>query len=118
MVAPSFQSMTIVSETYTKNGKLYIDVKNEKTGTIRSVRWYSDKEYARAYGNKSKDEAVAKLTPEQKKFYRPAAVRSLEVISKDPLTIKARVAASSLPKACVLIWQACGAAGIKSYQAP
>lgn len=51
-VAPSFQSMPIVKEIYFKNGKNYVDVKNEKTGTIRSVRWYSDIEYAKAYGKK------------------------------------------------------------------
>lgn len=52
MVAPSFQAMRIVGETYTKNGKLYVDVKNEKTGTIRSVRWYSEAEYTKSYGEK------------------------------------------------------------------
>ena len=59
MVAPSFQSMTIMSEVYQKNNKAYIDVKNEKTGTVRSVRWYTEAEYAKAYGraaaNKSKE---------------------------------------------------------------
>ena len=38
MVAPSFQAMTILTETpYLKNGRKYVDVKNEKTGTIRSL---------------------------------------------------------------------------------
>ena len=63
MVAPSFQAMAIVSEVYLKNGKQYIDVHNEKTGTVRSVRWYSDTEYTRQYGktagNKSQDEVLA-----------------------------------------------------------
>ena len=53
MVAPSFQSMTVMSEIYQKNNKAYIDVKNEKTGTIRSVRWYTVAEYAKAYGGKA-----------------------------------------------------------------
>lgn len=56
MVAPSFQTMKIVGETYTKNGKQYVDVKNEKTGNIRSVRWYSDTEYAKNYGKKLSDD--------------------------------------------------------------
>ena len=56
--APSFQAMTVMSETYIKNGRSYIDVKNEKTGTIRSVRWYTDAEYAKQYGNKSKENAA------------------------------------------------------------
>jgi hypothetical protein len=50
MVAPSFQNMTKITEPYIKTGKMYIDVKNEKTGTIRSVRWYNDAEYRRQYG--------------------------------------------------------------------
>lgn len=53
MLAPSFQAFVIVKDQYTKNGKLYVDVQNPKTKTIRSVRWYSDSEYARAYGKKS-----------------------------------------------------------------
>lgn len=58
MVAPSFQTMKIVGETYTKNGKQYVDVKNEKTGNIRSVRWYSDTEYAKNYGKKLSDDSA------------------------------------------------------------
>lgn len=52
-VAPSFQSMTVMSEVFQKNGKDYIKVKNEKTGTIREVRWYTEKEYEKAYGKKT-----------------------------------------------------------------
>lgn len=63
MVAPSFQSMQIVSEIYFKGGKQYIDVRNPGTGNVRSVRWYSDTEYTRQYGkaagNKSQDEVLA-----------------------------------------------------------
>lgn len=53
MVAPSFQSMPIVKEQYQKDGKWYVDVKNPSTGKVRSVRWYSSQEYAKAYANKS-----------------------------------------------------------------
>lgn len=52
MVAPSFQNFTKMSEPFNKNGKMYIDVKNENTGTIRTVRWYTEAEYQRAYGKK------------------------------------------------------------------
>lgn len=52
MVAPSFKDFPVVKEQYAKNGKLYVDVKNPKTGTIRSVRWYSDAEFAKNYGKK------------------------------------------------------------------
>lgn len=50
MVAPSFQSMKRISDVYFKNGKHYIDVQNEKTGTVRAVRWYSESEYSKNYG--------------------------------------------------------------------
>lgn len=59
--APSFQAMTILTETpYLKNGKRYVDVKNEKTGTIRSCRWYSQEEYNKAYGKKDKNSSFGK----------------------------------------------------------
>ena len=51
MVAPSFQSMEFQSEPYMVNNKAYITVKNPKTGTIRQVRWYTEKEYQKAYGS-------------------------------------------------------------------
>lgn len=52
MVAPSFADFERVSEVYIKNGKYYIDVKNPRTSNVRSVRWYSDAEYAKNYGPK------------------------------------------------------------------
>ena len=52
MVAKSFQSMTQVGEPYKSAGKMYVQVKNEKTGTIRQVRWYTEAEYAKMYGEK------------------------------------------------------------------
>lgn len=48
-VAPSFKNFELVREPYTKNNKLYCDVRNPGTGTVRSVRVYSDREYAKAY---------------------------------------------------------------------
>ena len=56
MVAPSFKDFSIVKEQYIKDGKYYVDVKNPRTGTIRSVRWYSDTEYAKNYGKKLSDD--------------------------------------------------------------
>lgn len=41
-----------MKEQYVKGGKYYVDVKNPKTGTIRSVRWYTDAEFAKNYGKK------------------------------------------------------------------
>lgn len=52
MVAPSFQSFDIISEVFVKGAKNYIKVRNPKTGTERDVRWYSESEFAKAYGKK------------------------------------------------------------------
>jgi hypothetical protein len=54
-VAPSFQSMPIEGEPFTSNGKQYVKVKNEKTGKLRTVRWYSESEYAKLYPSVSKE---------------------------------------------------------------
>lgn len=49
-VAPSFKDFIRLTEPFYENGKNYIRVRNPKTGTERKVRWYSDSEYAKAYG--------------------------------------------------------------------
>lgn len=49
MVAKSFQNFTQICDPYEKNGKMYVDVINPSTGSKRSVRWYSDYEYAKLY---------------------------------------------------------------------
>ena len=49
MVAKSFQEMEIVCEPYTLTGRMYVKVKNPKTGNVRQVRWYTDAEYAKLY---------------------------------------------------------------------
>lgn len=59
MVAPSFQNFEKLSEPYLVSGKMYIRVKNPKTGTERQVRWYDDKEYKKAF--KPKDETNNEL---------------------------------------------------------
>lgn len=53
MAAKSFQAMTQVGEPYESAGKMYVQVKNEKTGNIRQVRWYTEAEYAKMYGEKA-----------------------------------------------------------------
>lgn len=55
MVAPSFKDFPIVKEQYVKGGKYYVDVKNPKTGTVRSVRWYTDAEFAKKLEDKGWD---------------------------------------------------------------
>lgn len=52
MVAKSYQALTQMGEPYMSNGKMYVQVKNEKTGNIRQVRWYTEAEYAKLYGEK------------------------------------------------------------------
>lgn len=49
MVAKSFQTFEILNEPYSANGKMYVEVRNPKTRTVRTVRWYSEKEYAKMY---------------------------------------------------------------------
>ena len=47
MVAKSYQAYEILTEPYTKNGRKYVDI-NYKNKT-KTVRWYSDAEYAKLY---------------------------------------------------------------------
>lgn len=51
MVAKSFQSFEQLGEPYEVSGKMYVRVRNNKTGNERQVRWYTDKEYAKLYPN-------------------------------------------------------------------
>lgn len=64
MVAKSFQSMKQLGEPFSENGKMYINVQNEKTGKSRKVRWYTEAEYAKMYSEKI--EAPAKTFKSQK----------------------------------------------------
>lgn len=61
-VAPSFQNFEFLCEPYEVNGKMYIRVRNPKTGTERQVRWY-DK-------NKAPKTAAPKVSA-QDAFYKP-----------------------------------------------
>ena len=47
--APSFKDFERVCEPYTKAGRLYVDVKHPNTGNVRSVRLYTEQEFAKAY---------------------------------------------------------------------
>lgn len=62
MVAPSFQNFEMLSEPYAVNGKMYIRVRNPKTGTERQVRWYDE--------NKA-TKTVAPKVNAQDAFYKP-----------------------------------------------
>lgn len=66
MVAKSFQNMTQLCEPYSANGKMYVKVRNEKTGTERQVRWYSESEYAKLYPEEKIAVAAApKVNPQK-----------------------------------------------------
>lgn len=66
MVAKSFQSMKQLGEPFCENGRMYINIQNEKTGTVRKVRWYTEAEYAKMYGEKV--DASAKVFKTQKQI--------------------------------------------------
>ena len=50
MVAKSFQQLEIVGDVYTSKGRQYVQVRT-RSGTIKAVRWYTEKEYAKMYPN-------------------------------------------------------------------
>lgn len=55
-VSPSFSSYRVLSkEPFIKGAKRYVIVENPKTGNTREVRFFSEAEYARTYGNKTID---------------------------------------------------------------
>lgn len=64
-VAPSFKDFEMLSEPYAVNGKMYIRVRNPKTGTERQVRWYNDVEFRKLYPN------VKVKVKVEDKYYRP-----------------------------------------------
>jgi hypothetical protein len=53
-VAKSFQTFEQLCEPYLSSGRMYTQVRNPKTGTVRTVRWYDDKEYAKLYPEEAK----------------------------------------------------------------
>lgn len=64
-VAKSFQSLIQQGEPYSKSGRMYVKLLNEKTGTIREARWYTDAEYAKLYPEAQKT-AAASVSGSQK----------------------------------------------------
>lgn len=49
MVAKSYQNLEIVGEPYAASGRMYVKVRT-KAGSLKQVRWYSEREYAKMYG--------------------------------------------------------------------
>ena len=65
MVAKSFQNMEMLTEPFEENGRMYIKVRNPKTGTERKVRWYTEKEYNKMYP----DSVVSQKTVTKDSYY-------------------------------------------------
>ena len=64
MVAKSYQGLEIATDVYAgANGRTYVKVRLGN-GTLKQVRWYSDKEYARMYG------AAAEVDHSNDPFYK------------------------------------------------
>lgn len=57
LVAKSYQNLPFKSDVYVKNGKQYIQVEL-KSGLAKEVRVYSEKEYAKAYGESPIKETI------------------------------------------------------------
>lgn len=51
MVAKSYQKLKQMGDPFLENGRLYVNVQTI-SGTIRKVRWYTEAEYAKMYGEK------------------------------------------------------------------
>lgn len=66
MVAKSFQQFEQIGEPFEVSGRKYVIVKNPKTGTERTVRWYTEKEYNKMYP----DVPVAVPTVEKKPWLK------------------------------------------------
>ena len=49
MVAKSFQAYIQECEPYLVKDKMYVNMRNPKTGNVKVCRWYSEKEYAKLY---------------------------------------------------------------------
>lgn len=66
-VAKSYQSFEIVKEPYKVNGRAYVQVRM-KNGAIKQVRWYTDKEYAKYYGEELPSAATDPFRKTQKEI--------------------------------------------------
>ena len=71
-VSPMFQKSykQISNEPFYKNGKLYVTMQHLNTGNKRDARWYTDSEYAKAYGKKLDENIDPNETAESMKKCR------------------------------------------------
>ena len=64
MVAKSYQKLETIGDVYISKGRQYIQVRTA-SGTIKAVRWYSDKEYAKMYPNDAAEQRVQLKTQKE-----------------------------------------------------
>lgn len=64
MVAKSYQALEVVGDVYTSKGRQYVQVRT-KTGALKQVRWYTDKEYAKMYPDEVQEKSVVFKTQKE-----------------------------------------------------
>ena len=84
MVAKSFQGMTLLCEPYESNKKMYVKIRNEKTGTERVVRWYTESEYIKMYPEeKDKIVVTTKANPQKEVLGFTKIVLEVPVVEEE-----------------------------------
>ena len=78
MVAKSYQNLEQVGEPFLSNGRYYVQIKTLK-GVLRTVRWYSSKEYTKMYPNEP--------TPKEEEINRIKSQKEVLGFSKGFITI-------------------------------
>ena len=102
MVAPSFQTYKVISnEPFLKNGKMYITIEHPNTHNHREVRWYTEKEYERAYGK------VTTLSKQEvKEVYHSGMVQNFTIEKKGNKTILRGAVFEGNPRlADIFLWE-------------
>ena len=124
LVAKSYQNLPVVREPYSESGKLYCDVKM-KSGSVKKVRVYSQKEYDKMYPappvkwksqkemlgfGEDEDILVFNNKPEFEKFYEEGPFRYHRVFG---WYLPSNETVPILPEGCyplVLRWDVVGGA--------
>lgn len=60
-VAKTYENWEVQGKPFTSNGREYVNVVNPKNSSVKTVRWYSDKEYARMYKTAIKDDGIKRF---------------------------------------------------------
>jgi len=81
MVAKSYTNWEMLEKPFISSNKSYVRVRNPKTGVIKPVRWYSEKEFNKIYNN-------TKFSKSQPKRFR--SLKSVLGFDKGYITIFSR----------------------------